>query len=82
VARIRQLTARSNQLEADLDRRVAPPAGHLRQVVGLGPWGGQAHRGDRWVGRFGRSTQFAMHAGVAPIPVWSANRTRHRLNRG
>jgi transposase len=32
--------------------------------------------------RFGRSARFAMHAGVAPIPVWSANQTRHRLNRG
>ena len=32
--------------------------------------------------RFGRSAQFAMHAGVVPIPVWSGNRTRHRLNRG
>jgi len=22
-----------------------------------------------------------MHAGIAPIPVWSGNTTRHRLNR-
>jgi hypothetical protein len=29
-----------------------------------------------------RWAQFAMHAGVAPIPVWSGNTSRHRLNRG
>ena len=34
------------------------------------------------VRRFGRSAQFAMHASVALIPVWSGNATRQRLNRG
>jgi transposase len=83
VARIRQLTERINQLEADLDRRVKPLAGHLRQVVGVGALGAAKLIGETGgVGRFGRSAQFAMHAGVAPIPVWSGNRTRHRLNRG
>jgi transposase len=83
VARIRQLTERVNQLEADLDRRVKPLAGHLRQVVGVGALGAAKLIGETGgVGRFGRSAQFAMHAGVAPIPVWSGNRTRHRLNRG
>jgi transposase len=83
VARIRQLTERVNQLEADLDRRVKPLTGHLRQVVGVGALGAAKLIGETGgVGRFGRSAQFAMHAGVAPIPVWSGNRTRHRLNRG
>ena len=83
VARIRQLTERVNQLEADLDRRVKPLAGHLRQVVGVGALGAAKLIGETGgVRRFGRSAQFAMHAGVAPIPVWSGNRARHRLNRG
>lgn len=80
----------------DLDPELAPPtatltrlwvldrlAGHLRQVVGVGALGAAKLIGETGgVRRFGRSAQFAMHAGVAPIPVWSGNRTRHRLNRG
>ncbi|MDV7100094.1 transposase, partial [Gordonia amicalis] len=31
--------------------------------------------------RFGTDAQFARHAGVAPVPVWSANPGRHRLTR-
>ena len=31
--------------------------------------------------RFGTEAQFARHAGVAPVPVWSANPGRHRLTR-
>ena len=34
------------------------------------------------VSRFRSSAAFAMHNGTAPIPVWSGNRERHRLNRG
>jgi transposase len=83
VARIRQLTERINQLEADLARRVGPLSAQLRQVVGVGTLGAAKLLGETGgVRRFGRSAQFAMHAGVAPIPVWSGNRTRHRLNRG
>src|SRR5262249_15221781 len=31
--------------------------------------------------RFGNEAQLAMHAGTAPLPASSGNRTRHRLNR-
>ena len=34
------------------------------------------------VSRFHSSAAFAMHNGTAPIPVWSGNHERHRLNRG
>jgi len=34
------------------------------------------------VRRFRCSAAFAMHKGTAPIPVWSGNHERHRLNRG
>jgi transposase len=83
VERIGQLTGRINQLERDIDQQVRPLAGRLCAIVGvagltaaklIGQTGG--------VRRFGRSAQFAMHTGVAPIPVWSGNQTRYRLNRG
>ncbi|WP_372500200.1 transposase [Sphaerisporangium perillae] len=32
--------------------------------------------------RFHSSAAFARHNGTAPIPVWSGNDDRHRLNRG
>ena len=83
VARIRQLTERINQLERDLATRVGPLSGQLRQVVGVGTLTAAkliGHPGG--ARRFGRSARFAMHAGVAPIPVWSGNHARHRLNRG
>jgi transposase len=82
VARIRQLTERINQLEADLDRLVKPLAGHLRQVVGVGALGAA-----KLIGETGgvcawpqRPVRHARRRG--PDPVWSGNRTRHRLNRG
>lgn len=34
------------------------------------------------VRRFRSSAAFAMYNGTAPIPVWSGNEQRHRLNRG
>ncbi|MDQ6771930.1 MAG: IS110 family transposase, partial [Candidatus Dormibacteraeota bacterium] len=34
------------------------------------------------VGRFRSRSAFAMNNGSAPIPVWSGNRQRFRLNRG
>ena len=34
------------------------------------------------VRRFTSSAAFAMHNGTAPIPVWSGQQQRHRLNRG
>jgi transposase len=83
VGQIRQLTERIDQLERDLAKRVAPLSGRLRRVVGVGALTAAkliGHTGGAC--RFGRSARFAMHAGVAPIPVWSANQTRHRLNRG
>ena len=43
---------------------------------------GQAGRRDRRVGRFRSRAAFAMHNGTAPVPVWSGNHQRHRLNRG
>lgn len=83
VQRIRELTGRINQLERELVTQVAPLSGQLGQVVGVGALTAAkliGHTGG--VRRFARSARFAMHTGAAPIPVWSGNHTRHRLNRG
>jgi transposase len=83
VGRIRELTVRVNQLEREIGRLVGPLSGRLRQIVGVGGLTAAKLIGQTaGAARFGRSARFAMHAGVAPIPVWSANQTRHRLNRG
>jgi transposase len=83
VGRIRELTVRVNQLEREITRLVGPLSGRLRQIVGVGGLTAAKLIGQTaGAHRFGRSARFAMHAGVAPIPVWSANRTRYRLNRG
>src|SRR5664280_410894 len=34
------------------------------------------------IGRFRSRAAYASHTGTAPIPVWSGNVVRHRLNRG
>lgn len=83
VGRIRELTVRINQLEREIGRLVGPLSGRLRRIVGVGGLTAAKLIGQTaGAGRFGRSARFAMHTGVAPIPVWSANQTRHRLNRG
>lgn len=44
---------------------------------------GHAHRQDGWhTQRFKTDAHFAREAGVAPVPVSSGKRERHRLHRG
>jgi transposase len=80
VGRIRELTVRVNRLEREIGRLVGPLSGRLGQIVGVGGLTAAKLIGQTaGAARFGRSARFAMHVGVAPIPVWSANQTRHRL---
>jgi transposase len=83
VARIRELTAAVNALESEirvLAEQVAPSllaltgCGHLTAAKLVGQTGG--------IGRFRSRAAFARHNGTAPVPVWSGNTVRHRLNRG
>jgi transposase len=83
VARIRELTAAIDGLEREirgLAERVAPSllalpgCGHLTAAKLVGQTGG--------VRRFRSRAAFARHNGTAPVPVWSGNMVRHRLNRG
>jgi len=83
VVRIRELTAAIDALEREirtLAEQVAPSllalqgCGHLTAAKLVGQTGG--------VGRFRSRAAFARHNGTAPVPVWSGNTVRHRLNRG
>ncbi|HEY8870240.1 MAG TPA: IS110 family transposase [Candidatus Limnocylindrales bacterium] len=83
LARIRELTSAINDLEQEIRRRTAaiaptllalPECGHLTAAKLVGETSG--------IGRFRSRAAFANHNGTAPIPVWSGNLVRHRLNPG
>jgi transposase len=83
LIRIRELTAAVDALEREirvLASRVAPSllaltgCGHLTAAKLVGQTAG--------ITRFRSRAAFARHNGTAPVPVWSGNTVRHRLNRG
>ena len=83
LTRIRELTSAINALEAEiraLAERVAPTllalvgCGHLTAAKLVGQTAG--------ITRFRSRAAFARHNGTAPVPVWSGDTVRHRLNRG
>lgn len=83
VGRCRELTGRVNQLERQLRGLVTPLAPTLLSLAGCGALTAAKLVGETaGVGRFRSRAAFAMHNGTAPVPVWSGNRERHRLNRG
>lgn len=83
VARCRELSVRIKGLEreiAGLTQAVAPV---LLRLHGCGSLSAAKIIGETaGIGRFKSRAAYAMHTGTAPIPVWSGNSTRHRLNRG
>jgi len=82
VVRIRELTATINDLEREIARLVAALAPSLLALTGCGPLTAAKLIGETaGIGRFRSAAAFARHNGTAPIPVWSANDERHRLNR-
>jgi transposase len=83
VTRIRELTREANQLERDIDKRVAQQVPTLLEIPGCGALTAAKLVGEAAdITRFKSRDAYAMWAGVAPIPVWSANNQRFRLNRG
>jgi transposase len=83
VERCRLLTVRVNELARRLERLMAPLTPSLLALAGCGALTAAKLVGETaGVGRFRSKAAFAMHNGTAPVPVWSANRERHRLNRG
>jgi transposase len=83
VTRIRELTREANQLERDITQRVTDLAPTLLEMPGCGALSAAKLIGEAAdISRFRSRDAYAMWAGVAPIPVWSANQERFRLNRG
>jgi len=83
VVRIRELTREANQLERDISRRVVELVPSLLDIPGCGSLTAAKLVGEAAdITRFKSRDAYAMWAGVAPIPVWSANNQRFRLNRG
>jgi transposase len=83
VGRVRELTTTINRLEREIAALVAPLAPRLLQLTGCGALTAAKLIGETaGASRFRSRAAFARHNGTAPIPVWSGNSTRHRLNRG
>jgi transposase len=77
------LTSRVNQLQRRIEALAAELAPNLMRMPGCaGLTAGKLVAETADVRRFRSSSAFAMHNGTAPIPVWSGNLERHRLNRG
>jgi transposase len=77
------LTARSGQLTGALGQRVARGAPNLLSLPGCRVLtAAKLIAATAGVARVGAEACFAMHAGVAPIPVSSGWTDRHRLGRG
>lgn len=83
VARLVELTQSVKRLQRRIEvlmHELAPNLLSLPGCAGLSAAKLVAETAD--VSRFRSSAAFAMHNGTAPIPVWSGNHERHRLNRG
>lgn len=83
VARLTELTQSVKRLQRRIEALVQELAPALISLPGCAALSAAklvAETAD--VSRFRSSAAFAMHNGTAPIPVWSGNHERHRLNRG
>ncbi|MGB6772392.1 MAG: IS110 family transposase [Candidatus Dormiibacterota bacterium] len=83
VDRIRALTARINELEQEIAAIMAKLSPQLLELRGCGALTAAKIVGETaGVKRFKDRDRFARFNGTAPIPVWTSNTTRFRLNRG
>jgi transposase len=83
LERVSQLTQRINELERQIGALVITVAPNLLELDGCAALSAAKLIGETaGITRFKTSARFAMHNGSAPIPVWSGNAERHRLNRG
>lgn len=83
VTRIAELTVAIDALAREIRERTETVAPALLGIVGCGPLtAAKLVAETAGIGRFRSRAAFAAHNGTAPIPVWSGNLVRHRLNRG
>ena len=79
----RELTVSVNDLEREIRRLVRQLAPTLLELPGCGALSGAKIVGEvAGATRFRSKASFARWNGTAPIPVWSGNESRFRLNRG
>jgi len=81
--RCRELTVRANELEREIAHLVRQLAPTLLELPGCGALSAAKIVGEvAGAARFPSQASFARWNGTAPIPVWSGNDRRFRLNRG
>ena len=82
VAAIYDLTVEINEVEKEITKKVSDAVPTLLAMPGCGALSAAKLLGESAdITRFPGEAQFARHAGIAPVPVWSANPGRHRLTR-
>jgi transposase len=82
LERIVAATVKVNELQRRISTLVRQLAPALLELPGCGALTAAKILGETaGVDRFSSEAKFAMHAGIAPLPVWSGDRTRFRLNR-
>ncbi|MGH7640617.1 MAG: IS110 family transposase [Candidatus Dormibacteria bacterium] len=80
---ILHLSARIERLDQEVNDRIVTLAPHLLALRGCGPLTAAKLISEvAGIGRFRSRAAFAAYNCTAPIPVWSSNKTRFRLNRG
>ena len=83
IRRCSELTERINALARQITQLVQELVPTLLALHGCGALTAAKIVGEvAGVGRFRSKAAFAAWNGTAPIPVWSGNTARHRLNRG
>jgi transposase len=83
VARISEMTRAIDDLARQIGELAETLAPSLLALFGCGSLtAAKLVAETAGIGRFRSRAAFAAHNGTAPIPVWSGNVVRHRLNRG
>ena len=83
VTRISELTGAIDALARQIGELIEALAPSLLALFGCGPLtAAKLVAETAGISRFRSRAAFATHNGTAPIPVWSGNLVRHRLNRG
>ena len=81
--RVTELSATIRALEHEIEALVGIQAPTLLALSGCGALTAAKIIGEvAGISRFRSKEAFARHNGSAPVPVWSGNVVRHRLNRG
>lgn len=83
LARVVELSATIRSLEREIEGLARTSAPTLLALPGCGALTAAKIIGEAaGISRFRSKEAFARHNGSAPVPVWSGNVVRHRLNRG